>query len=239
MDLRESWEEQARRWIEWARAPGHDSYWRFHRDQFLSLLPAPGRRTLDVGCGEGRLTRDLKQRGHNVIGIDSSPTMIAAARETDTSMDIRLANATAIPLADASVDLAVAFMTLHDMDAMPDVILELARVLEPGGRLCFAIVHPINSAGRFEGETANAPFIIPGQYLEPFRYEDAVERDGLCMTFKSMHRSIESYFSALEAAGLLVESLREPAVPSYAITSETQKRWQRIPLFLHVRARLP
>jgi len=77
------WEAEARQWIQWARTPGHDSYWRFHRDQFLRLLPSPGRQTLDIGCGEGRLARDLKELGHRVVGIDSSPSMVAAAREFD------------------------------------------------------------------------------------------------------------------------------------------------------------
>ena len=239
MDLSESWEAEASEWITWARAPGHDSYWRFHRDQFLRLLPPPGRRTLDIGCGEGRLTRDLQERGHDVIGIDSSPTLVAAARELATSMDVRVADATAIPLDDASVDLAVAFMSLHDMDAMPSVLKEVARVLEPGGRLCAAIVHPINSAGRFEGRSGDAPYVIAGKYLEEFRYEDPVERDGLSMTFRGMHRPIESYFIALEKAGLLVDMLREPGVPDDAINEDADRRWQRLPLFLHLSARHP
>src|ERR1700712_2747075 len=81
MTLSEAWEAHARDWITWVRKPGHDSYDRYHRDQFLPLLPPPGRRTLDVGCGEGRLTRHLASLGHRVVGIDASPTLIAAARE--------------------------------------------------------------------------------------------------------------------------------------------------------------
>jgi len=38
MDLPDAWESEARNWIAWARTPGHDSYWRFHRDRFLGLL---------------------------------------------------------------------------------------------------------------------------------------------------------------------------------------------------------
>lgn len=45
-DLSVGWEAKASQWIQWARTPGHDSYWRFHRDQFLRLLPPPGRQTL-------------------------------------------------------------------------------------------------------------------------------------------------------------------------------------------------
>jgi SAM-dependent methyltransferase len=235
--LSDCWEAQSHQWIQWARRPGHDSYWRYHRDQFLEFLPSPGRQTVDIGCGKGRLTRHLKQLGHKIIGVDASPTMIAAARELDPSMDVRLADAAALPLADASADLAVAFMSLHDVDAMPLAVLEAARILETGGRLCFAIVHPINSAGHFERRAADAPFVIEGDYLRSFRYSERVEEDGLTMTFHSQHRPFEAYFCALAEAGFLVEALRETGIPEGAIASEASRRWQRLPLFLHLRAR--
>lgn len=238
-NLSVSWEAEARQWIQWARAPGHDSYWRFHRDQFLRLLPPPGRQTLDIGCGEGRLARDLKEFGHRVIGIDRSPSLVAAARSFDPSMDVRLADAAALPLDDGCADLAVAFMSLQDFDDMPAAVEEVARVLQPGGRFCLAIVHPINSAGSFEEATADAHFVIRGDYLQAFHYADAVERDGLTMTFNSQHRPLELYFMALEKAGLLVEALREPSLPDHAVITGAGRRWQRIPYFLHLRARRP
>src|ERR1700736_3735849 len=77
--LRDAWDRHAGEWISWAPAPGHDSYWRFHREAFLQLVPPPGRLTLDIGCGEGRLARDLSRLGHQVVGIDASPAMVAAA----------------------------------------------------------------------------------------------------------------------------------------------------------------
>lgn len=40
MLLSEAWEKEAHRWVEWARTPGHDSYWKFHKEQFLPLLPS-------------------------------------------------------------------------------------------------------------------------------------------------------------------------------------------------------
>lgn len=112
---------------------------------------------------------------------------------------------------------------------------EAARILKPGGRFCLAIVHPINSAGRFASTMAQAPFVISGAYLEPLAYSDAVERDGLAMTFHGYHRPLEHYFSALEEAGFLVEALKEPKIPDHAIDSESSRRWQRVPLFLHLR----
>lgn len=237
MSLRDRWEEQANAWIEWARAPGHDSYWRHHRDQFLGIVPAPGVLTVDLGCGEGRLTRHLKSLGHQVIGIDAAPSLVAAARTSDPSMTILQADVAALPMADNCTDLVIAFMSLHDMDAMPEAVGEVARVMKPGGCFCAAIVHPINSAGKFEDGAPNAPFIIRGDYLRSFAYADAVERQGRLMTFHSRHRSLQDYFSSLEAGGFVVEALREPEIPDHALVSEGSLRWQRIPLFLHWRAR--
>lgn len=237
MSLQDKWEAQAEQWIAWARTEGHDAYWRFHREQFFRLVPAPGRLTLDIGCGEGRVARDLKRLGHNVIAIDGSPSMVAAARTSDPDMDVRLADAGALPLESARADLAIAFMSPQDIDDTSAAVHEIARVLQPGGRLCMAIVHPLNSAGRFTGEDADSPFVIKGSYLEERDYADAVERAGLAMTFHSRHRPLEAYFLALEQAGFLVEALREPSIPDHAVATGRGRRWQRVPLFLHLRAR--
>ena len=237
MSLKDDWEANARAFAAWARRPGHDSYPRFHRDQFLSLLPAPGRRTLDVGCGEGRLARDLAARGHRVLAIDASPTMVSLARAADAAIPVCLGDAAALPLAAACADLVVHFMSLQDIDDMPGAIAEAARVLVVGGRLCLAVVHPINSAGRFASEEPDSPFVIAGSYLDRRRTVDHIERDGLAMTFHSEHRPLAAYFGALERSRLLVEALREHAVPDGAFSRPRGKRWQRVPLFLHLRAR--
>ncbi|NPU11555.1 class I SAM-dependent methyltransferase [Bradyrhizobium sp. 83012] len=239
MTMRERWEDQAGQWLAWARAPGHDSFWRHHGEQFSRLLPPPGELTLDIGCGEGRLSRQLKSGGHRVIGLDASPSLIAAARQSDPTIAVIRADAASLPLADACADLAIAFMSLQDVDAMPAAVHEAARVLQPGGRLCMAIVHPLNSAGRFAGLAADAPFVIQGSYLDSFTYSDPVERDGLSMTFHSAHRPLQSYFAALEQAGFLIEALREPSTPEAIITRDSSRRWLRVPLFLHLRCLRP
>jgi SAM-dependent methyltransferase len=237
--LREAWEEHAAAWTAWAREPHHDSYWRFHRDAFLELVPKAGRRTLDLGCGEGRLSRDLKALGHEVVGLDASATMLAAAREADPSIETHLADAAALPFGDGAFDCVIAFMCLHDIDDFAATIRESARVLEPAGRLCLAIVHPLNSAGRFDSDDPASPFVIAGSYLDRFRYEDSIERDGLEMTFVSDHRPLQDYVDALADAGLLVERLREPAVPDGGKSGGWSLAWQRVPLFLHARAMKP
>jgi len=238
-DMRSAWEESAAGVIAWFRAPGHDSYWQYHRDQFLDLLPPPGRLTLDIGCGEGRLSRDLEARGHRVVALDASASMVAAAREADPEIETLLGDAADLPFPDGHADLAIAFMSLQDIDDAAGAIREAARVLEPGGRLCLAVVHPLGSSGRFDGDEPDSPFVIRGSYLQPFRYRDQMTREGYSVTFESEHRPIEWYFAALEAAGFLVESLRETPVPESAVTEERQRRWQRLPLFLHVRTVRP
>jgi hypothetical protein len=77
--------------------------------------------------------------------------------------------------------------------------------------------------------------VIRGSYFEGRRYEDTFERSGLKITFYSEHRPIQDYFAAIEAAGLLVERLVEIPDPK----DPPGNRWQRLPLFLHLRAVKP
>ncbi len=239
-DLSSEWERNAPGWVKWARAPGHDSYWRFHRDAFLELLPPPGRLTLDIGCGEGRLLRDLMALGHRVVGVDASPHLVDAARSADPSSDLRLADAASLPFPDGHADLAIAFMSLQDIEDAEGAIAEIARVLEPGGRLCLAVVHPLGSAGTFvDHGKGDSPFVIEGSYMSRFRYRDDLERDGLAVRFESEHRPLGWYTEALANAGFLIERLREVSVPDSAIHAPRDRRWQRLPLFLHVRALRP
>ena len=235
MSLRDAWEAEARNWIAWARAPGHDSYWRFHRDAFLPSLPPPPARVIDVGCGEGRLPRDLKRLGYEVIGLDGSPTLIAAAREVDPEGRYEVADAAALPLPNASADLVTAFMSLQDVDDIDAAVREIARTLVAGGRLRAAIVHPINSAGRFPTREPDAVFEIRDSYFEERSSSETFERDGLTMTFASRHRSLERVARTILDAGLLIDHVAEVA----DLADPPRSPWSRLPLFLHLGALKP
>jgi SAM-dependent methyltransferase len=231
--LRDAWEDHAAEWVAWARAPGHDSYWRFHRDAFLSIVPAPGRLTLDVGCGEGRLSRDLSVLGHRVVGIDASPTMLnAAAGHSNSACPFVLADAARLPVRSEAADCVIAFMSLQDVDELEAAIAELGRTVVPGGHLLMAVTHPANTAGRFapDPEDAAPPFVIEGSWFERRRFADTCERGGYTMTFHSEHRPLQVYADALADGGFLIERIREVGDPDPA------DRWSRIPLFLHIRA---
>jgi SAM-dependent methyltransferase len=236
VSLSEHWERYAAEWTRWAREPGHDSYWRFHRDRFLELLPQPGRLTLDVGCGEGRLARDLKERGHNFRAFDASPALVEAARSADPSLDVAQADAGALLLEDGASDLVVSFMVLMNVDDLGSVVSETARVLEPGGRFCIAITHPISTAGEFEAREPDSPFVIRESYFQPHRNDLRADRSGLTMTFVDLHRPLKAYAEALEQSGFLIERIQEIGDDAEPPQRESQLRWRRLPLFLHVRA---
>ena len=122
-------------------------------------------------------------------------------------------------------------MSLLNIDSMPEAVAEVARVLAPGGRFCFSLVHPSNSAKPL-GEHPEA-----GSYFAQYGYAEERERDGRGMTFHDIHRPLSAYAGALEAAGLLIEALREP-VPGadYLREHPEMAQWTRKPCFLHVRA---
>lgn len=239
--MRDGWESEASRWAEFARTPGHDrTHDEINLPALLGLLPGPGRDTLDLGCGEGRLSRFLRSRGHRVTGVDAAPTMVRLAAGHPDAGPALLADAAALPFRDAAFDLVVAYMCLHDMDRMPQAVAEAARVLERGGRLCAVIPHPVNSAGEFQGRGGDAPFLIEGSYLDTAPADWVADWGTIRMTFHSEHRPIEAYSRALEAAGLLIEAIREPRAPdTLAAADPGKQRWQRIPLLLHLRAVKP
>jgi SAM-dependent methyltransferase len=233
--LQEYWDEQAGAWAAFARTEGHDvAHGRLNFPAFLRLLPPPGRATLDVGCGEGRVGAELERRGYRVIGVDSSPRMVELARERHEAV---VADATALPFDDASFDLAIAYMSLMNMDNLEAALPEIARVLEPGGRFCFAVTHPFATAGAFESREPGAPYIVTGSYFEgPDRVWES-DRDGIVFGFVDRVIPFERYTRALEGAGLLIEALREPAPsPDFVADAPSMGRHLRIPLFLHVRA---
>ncbi len=120
---------------------------------------------------------------------------------------------------------------------MDCAIAEAGRVLAPGGRFCFAIVHPMISAGDFASDAADAALVLTEPYFKARPYVDRLERDGLPMSFHSVHRPLEAYAVALETAGFLIETIREPAPDDETVRQfPRMARWKRMPCFLHVRA---
>lgn len=239
MRLQEFWDDQVEAWGRFVRTPGHDQYHEeFNFPAFLELVQPPGRRTLDLGCGEGRVGAFLQSLGHHVIGVDASPGMVELARERH---DAIVADAAALPFDDGSFDLVIAYMSVMNFDDPESAIAEAARVLEPGGRLCTAVIHPLDGAGAFDDRTAaDATFVVTGSYFEPEPKPWESERDGIRITFYDRALSLERLVRAHERAGLVIDAVREPQ-PSEVFVKKhpTAARRRRVPLFLHVRAVKP
>jgi ubiquinone/menaquinone biosynthesis C-methylase UbiE len=117
-----------------------DAYWEY--SPAFRVVPA-GRRTLEVGCGEGRVTRDLVKRGHRVTSCDSTFELLKLAAEADKTSGYLRCDAAAWPFPDESFDLAVYYNSLMDIDEIESSVREAARVLAPGGRMCACVTHSI------------------------------------------------------------------------------------------------
>jgi SAM-dependent methyltransferase len=98
------------------------------------LLPAHARRVADVGAGTGKLTRQLRERGLDVIAVEPSAGMREQLRRAVPGVPVVGGTAEQIPLADDSVDAVVVAQAWHWVDPAR-AVPEVARVLAPGGRL--------------------------------------------------------------------------------------------------------
>jgi SAM-dependent methyltransferase len=104
--------------------------------------PMPAGVAVDAACGTGRFSELLAARGHQVIGVDSSPDMLDRARARVPSGEFRSGDLKRLPVADASADLVVCGPALAHVPDLSPVFAEFARVLRPGGQLMISDMHP-------------------------------------------------------------------------------------------------
>ncbi len=95
------------------------------------LSPRPGQRILDLGCGDGRLTLALLKAGAQVLAVDGSLEMVAAARER--GLDARAMQGQALEF-DLEFDAVFSNAALHWMHPQQAMLAGVARALKPGGR---------------------------------------------------------------------------------------------------------
>jgi SAM-dependent methyltransferase len=108
-------------------------------DHFVARLgPSPS--VLDAGCGTGRMSRYLADRGCRVTGVDLSPGMVAMARRDHPDLAFSVGSIVDLPYADASVDAAMYwYSVIHSPDSLlPRIAAEAVRVVRPGGLVLLA-----------------------------------------------------------------------------------------------------
>ncbi len=170
-----------------------------------------GLRVLDCGCGEGRFSRMLAERGAAyVLGVDLCEPMIQAARELQTDRDeYRVADAQDLGfLSDGSFELAVSYLNQCDLPDFEANTREVFRILRPGGRFVIVNVHPMRSAAGGWQKTEDGV----KQHAILDRYFDEGERHWtmLGLGFTNFHRSISTCFGVYREAGFAVDKIVEP-----------------------------
>ncbi len=135
-------------------------------DQYIGpKIPISGGVLLDVGCGPGGLFAPLRSRRSStrIVGIDVQPAMVAAARvEAEKLGNVEIIEADlagTLPLATATIDVAVASMVVHEMPFPVQLLRELRRVVRPGGALLVYdwVRQPLTS---YVGDAALTPELL-------------------------------------------------------------------------------
>ena len=170
----------------------HNTLMEAEHASMLDLLPhVTGLNALDAGCGTGRYLKVLRDRGAHALGVDQSEAMIRRARTV--SIRVACADLRALPMRESSMDVVVSGLALGDVADLRAAVAELARVLKPGGRLVYSVVHP-------DGKAAG--------WLRTF------EAGGRTWEVESHWHSRDEHGRACAAAGLEIEEHREPVVAS-------------------------
>jgi ubiquinone/menaquinone biosynthesis C-methylase UbiE len=258
LQVGEYWEENAGTWTQLSRA-GYDTYRDYlNTPAFLGLLPSvSGLRGLDVGCGEGHNTRLLGGLGARMVALDISRRFLVAAAQLERLAPLGIgylrASAHKIPLASESVDFATAFMSLMDMPELDAVLVEICRVVRPGGFLQFSIEHPCTATPvtgwHLDREGRRVGRIIGGYFAEecyvsewgPFSSAPSELREGKApFRIPRFPRTLSSWVTSLLDAGFTIEAMAEPRASNDAIAEYPKlAATQNIPFFLHIRCRKP
>lgn len=156
-------------------------------------------RFLDVGCGTGAAVRQAAGEVERAVGVDLSPAMISRARELAAevpSADFEEADSESLPFADGAFTAILCTTSFHHYPSPERATSEMARVLEPGGRVVIG-----------DGATDGLPSRALDLVLRTFQASHV-----------RMYRSRE-LTALLEAAGLEATSTELLVMGGYAIVA--------------------
>lgn len=200
-DLQASWEANAGRWNDAIRNQAIESRKLVTDRAMLDAIAACApRKALDLGCGEGWLTRAMAEQGIEAIGIDGSAALIALASQAGGSfMRLGYSELVGTPAAAGDgYDLIVANFALLEAELGP-LLQALPSICTPQARLLIQTLHP-HAAG--------------GEYANGWRREDFAGFGGESWAPMPWYfRTLGSWIELIHASGWQLESLSEPLHP--------------------------
>ena len=153
----------------------------------VRLAPQAGERILDLGCGDGVLTADLVSSGAEVVAVDASAPMVAAA--VARGIAARVMDARALTFT-AEFDAVFSNAVLHWIPEADAVLAGVARALTPGGRF----------VAEFGGHTNVAAIVVALRAV--------FASHGLTFQSPWYYPSPDDYRARLDAAGFIVDDIR-------------------------------
>jgi 2-polyprenyl-3-methyl-5-hydroxy-6-metoxy-1,4-benzoquinol methylase len=194
------------------------------------LAVRAGERILDIACGNGLTARRLAALGAEVVAFDLAEEMIAHARARTTQQPERITyhvldasdEAALLALGEASFDAALCNIALFDMADIQPLMRALARLLHPGGRFVFSVLHPcFNNAhmahvaelqDRGSQRSLTYSVKVSGYMTPSVTREVAVL--GQPRTHPFFHRPLQVLLGAAFEAGFVLDGLEERAFPA-------------------------
>lgn len=242
---RAAWSEGAPAWDEFVES-GADYYRReVHGPGLLDACgPVRGLAVLDLGCGQGYLSRELARRGAAVAGVDLSDEMVrlAGEHEARAPLGIRYLVIGAAEVSGhfgpARFDLVTACMSLQDMADVAGVLRAAFAVLKPGGRMVCSVPHPATETPLREWERdaeGRKVALKVDRYFEsgPAVCEWNMPRLRSHWSTPYWRHTLEEWSTLVAGAGFLVRRLAEPRpTPQQVRRNPDLDDCARVPYFL-------
>ncbi len=201
-----------------------------------------GKRICDLACGQGRIARQLADRGAHIVGVDISARLLAIARRYEEThpRGIEYVQADARNFDECVPGLfdgVVCFMALMDIPDLAPTIHSVARILRPRGWFVFSILHPCFHTSRSgEIETPEGVVRTIGRYFVE-GYWRSQTRPGPPGKVGAYHRTLSTYINTLTEAGLQLVHLSEVGGTSTTTNSQSllhlnRPVWQEVPTVL-------
>ncbi|MGH9124112.1 MAG: class I SAM-dependent methyltransferase [Acidimicrobiales bacterium] len=213
-----------------------------YEEQILPMAAAHlagAQSVLDVGCGEGQVSRLAAALPgvERVAGVDPTSAQLRVAAGRNGGAQYARARAGALPFPSGSFDAVVACLVFEHITDVDEAIGEVGRVLAPGGRFLFFLNHPLlqtPNSGWIDDRILDEQYWRIGPYLTEDTTLEQVD-NGVWIPF--VHRPLSRYVNAMAAAGMLVTHMEEPAPPpGFLARAQEYAEAVTIPRLLFLRA---